>query len=79
MSKVTKSLIESCKRLKDKNLLTNKQYDECRVLDKKEKWLQIDSKKKVVLKLTTNRGIYNYVDENGKIHRMEDIMNSEKN
>ena len=47
MSKVTKSLIESCKRLKDKNLLTNKQYDECRVLDKKEKWLQIDSKKKV--------------------------------
>ena len=39
----------------------------------------IDSKKKVVLKLTTNRGIYNYVDENGKIHKMEDIMNSEKN
>jgi hypothetical protein len=47
MSKVTKSLIESCKRLKDKNLLNNKQYDECRVLDKKEKWLKIDSKKKV--------------------------------
>ena len=46
------------------------------IVDKSE---TVDSKKKVVLKLTTNRGIYNYVDEDGNKHRMEDIMNSEKN
>ena len=44
-----------------------------------DKYETVDTKKKVVLKLTTNRGIYNYVDENGNKHRMEDIMNSEKN
>ena len=47
MSKVTKSLIDSCRNLKDKNLITNKQYDECIALDKKEKWIHINNKKKV--------------------------------
>ena len=47
MSKITKSLIDSCRNLKDKNLITAKQYDECITLDKKEKWIHINNKKKV--------------------------------
>lgn len=38
----------------------------------------IDSKKKVVLKLVTNRGILNYVDDSGKKYEMEEVMNMEK-
>lgn len=34
-----------------------------------------DSKKKVILKLTTNRGIYNYVDDTGNKYCMEDVLN----
>tara|TARA_Y100000816_G_C26080946_1_gene569707 strand:+ start:1202 stop:1642 length:441 start_codon:yes stop_codon:yes gene_type:complete len=40
-----------------------------------DKCQTVDAKRKVVLKLTTNRGIYNYVDDDGKIYKMEDIMN----
>ena len=47
MSKITKSLIDSCRNLKDKNLITAKQYDECITLDKKEKWIHVDNRKKV--------------------------------
>ena len=47
MSKITKSLIDSCRNLKDKNLITAKQYDECIALDKKEKWIHVDNRKKV--------------------------------
>ena len=53
MSKITKSLIDSCRNLKDKNLITAKQYDECIALDKKEKWIHIDNKKK--LKMFINK------------------------